>query len=78
MTRAGVHQAVAMARTGHKTDAVFRRYNITSAEDQLDAARRLHAYRETRPKESNVKPLGHTSAIPEAKAAPLASKKIAI
>lgn len=60
MTRAGVHQAVAMA-TGHKTDAVFRRYNITSA-DQLDAARRLREYRATRPKESNVKPLGHTEA----------------
>jgi hypothetical protein len=33
---------------------IFRRYNITSAADQLDAARRLREYRATRPAESNV------------------------
>jgi integrase len=54
MVRAGVPQSVAMARTGHKTFSVFLRYNITSAEDQIDAARRLREYRDTRPAVSNV------------------------
>ena len=78
MTRAGVHQAVAMARTGHKTDAIFRRYNITSAEDQIDSARRIREYREARPKEANVKPLGLNSALIGANADPLSSTKAVI
>lgn len=37
MIRAGVPQAVAKTITGHKTDSMFSRYNITDSKDQLDA-----------------------------------------
>jgi integrase len=37
MIRGGVSQHVAMAISGHKTPSMFQRYNITSAEDKLDA-----------------------------------------
>ena len=35
---------VAMQLTGHKTRAVFERYNIVSPGDLRDAARRLDMY----------------------------------
>ena len=41
LVRAGIPQTVAMALTGHKTDSVFRRYDIVSDLDLKDAARRL-------------------------------------
>jgi hypothetical protein len=41
LVRAGIPQTVAMALTGHKTDSVFRRYDIVSAIDLKVAARRL-------------------------------------
>jgi integrase len=41
LVRAGIPQTVAMSLTGHKTDSVFRRYDIVSAIDLKDAARRL-------------------------------------
>ena len=44
LVRAGVVERVAMQLTGHKTRAVFERYNITSPNDLRDAARRLDAY----------------------------------
>jgi integrase len=44
MIRAGVPQSVAMRVTGHETDAMFRRYDITDTRDKLaafDTARNL-------------------------------------
>jgi integrase len=41
LERAGVPRSVAMKITGHKTEAVYRRYAIVSDADLRDAARRL-------------------------------------
>lgn len=41
LERAGVSRSVAMKLTGHKTEAVYRRYAIVSSGDLRDAVRRL-------------------------------------
>jgi hypothetical protein len=52
LVRAGVREGVAMIVTGHKTRAVFDRYNYTMAEDQREALGRLDAYVWALPNES--------------------------
>jgi integrase len=43
LERAGVPRSVAMAMVGHKTESVYRRYDIVSESDLHDAAKRLDA-----------------------------------
>ena len=43
-----------MAISGHKTVAVFQRYNITSSEDKIEALRRRKSYLEKREEKPNV------------------------
>jgi len=54
MIRAGVPQAVAQTISGHRTAAVFSRYNISSAEDKIDALRKRESYLETRDSKPKV------------------------
>jgi integrase len=43
LVRAGVPQTIAMKLTGHRTDSVFRRYDIVSPDDLRVAVERLDA-----------------------------------
>jgi integrase len=49
LVRAGVSERVAMTLTGHKTRAVFDRYDICSAADRQDAVQKLAAYHRAQP-----------------------------
>jgi integrase len=48
MIRGGVPQSVAMRITGHETDSMFRRYDIASSDDKLNALRAARAYSDSR------------------------------
>lgn len=49
MIRAGVPQAVAKGVTGHKTDSMFSRYNITSGDDMREALRKQREHLSGKP-----------------------------
>lgn len=42
LVRAGVSETVAMRLSGHKTRAIFDRYNIVSTTDLVEGARKAH------------------------------------
>jgi integrase len=48
MVRGGVPQSVAMRVTGHRSDSMFRRYDVASVDDKLEAIRKARAYAATR------------------------------
>jgi integrase len=54
MTRAGVPQTVAMAITGHETDAMFRRYDITDNRDKLAALKAARELTSREREKSNI------------------------
>ena len=57
LVRSDVRETVAMAISGHRTRAVFDRYNITSESDLREAARRVSTYMKHLPAASTVVPL---------------------
>ena len=59
MRRGGVEESVAMTITGHKSSQVFRRYDITSHEDQRRALQAAESYRQQR-RAATVTPLTRT------------------
>jgi len=51
MIRTGVSRKIAMLLSGHKTESVFERYNITDDHDLEDAVRKTQEYVAQLPKE---------------------------
>lgn len=49
MIRAGVPQSVAMRVTGHETDAMFQRYDITDNRDKLSALKAARKFADRQP-----------------------------
>jgi glutaredoxin-related protein len=51
MDRAGVSRHVAMQITGHKSESMYKRYNIVSDDDLRTAMRKTQSYLDTLPSE---------------------------
>jgi integrase len=55
LDRAGVPQHVAMKISGHLTDSIYRRYNLTSSRDLREVGRRVNTYVANRISQTLVK-----------------------
>ncbi len=55
LVRAGVTETVAMRITGHRSRSVFKRYNITTDDDLLEAGRALANYALTQASENTLR-----------------------
>jgi hypothetical protein len=66
MVRAGVDPAVAMKISGHRTRAMFDRYDITADEDIRESILKVETYVNGLPTEARVLPLkAAVAAVPE-------------
>jgi integrase len=63
LIRAGVEESVAMKISGHRTRAVFDRYNITSDDDIQEAMTRVMEYVSALPVENHVVNLSDTNTV---------------
>lgn len=61
LVRSGVTEGVCMVLTGHKTRAIFDRYNIVSESDLMAATERLQAHLAQQPTPARVVPLAANS-----------------
>jgi integrase len=63
MTRAGVSRKVATAISGHRTEAIFARYDIADEEDLKEAVIKTQAYVETLPRKAPAPRRGGPGAV---------------
>ena len=63
LKRSGVSDSVAMRISGHKTRAVFDRYDIVDEDDLLAAADKIRAFREARDAQKEGEDLKSTATI---------------
>jgi hypothetical protein len=53
MVRAGIQDHIAMQMTGHKTKAIYYRYDIINEGDMDEAAKKLNGQAETKTKSND-------------------------